>query len=244
MKKKMIGIVVAVLVVAVGIGVWQMLDNLNALVAKAIEKYGSQATGTAVAVNGVDIGLREARGSISGLTVAEPDGFGGGDVFALGDVEVDLDLESVTKDPIVIEKILVRAPEVNAVFDAQGGSNLETLRKRLGVDGGGGSAGGAEKKIRIKSFVFEQGRIGVDASALGLEPRTVDLPRIALTDIGGAAGTDGAGVARAVVDAVVRTALQQVASSGVKGAVEDKLRGELDKAVGDEAKKLLKGLGK
>lgn len=61
-------------------------SNLNGLVAKLIEEQGSAVTGSAVSVSGVDISRREARGTIDGLRIASPAGFGGEPAFALGNI--------------------------------------------------------------------------------------------------------------------------------------------------------------
>jgi succinate dehydrogenase hydrophobic anchor subunit len=62
MKKFVItGIIIVVLIVII---VFFLLSNLNSFVAKAIEKNGSKVTQTSVRVSGVDISLRDGRGSI------------------------------------------------------------------------------------------------------------------------------------------------------------------------------------
>ena len=94
MKKKIAAGVIAIIVIAIAFAVFYLLSNLNSLVAEAIEIHGGNVTDTSVGVSGVDISIREGRGSIKGLTVANPDGFKKGNAFSLGDITVDIDLES------------------------------------------------------------------------------------------------------------------------------------------------------
>lgn len=235
MKRIVIVAIVVVIVAAVAVGIIYLASNLNSLVAAAIEKSGSDVTGTSVRVSGVDISLREGRGSITDLRIANPDGFEKGDVFSLGNITVDIDLTSVRKDPVVIDEIRIRAPLVNAEITEAGSSNIDELRKRVGAHGAGSaeSAEGSQKNIRIMKFVFEKGRIEVDASALGVEKRTIELPEIHLTDVGGANGAPPDQLAKLIIGEVAKSVTSEIAHSEVNRLIQDQLGGSLsDKAKG------------
>lgn len=235
MKKLLIagiGIIVIVLVVALS-----LVSNLDRLVAKGIEKYGSEATGTKVGVAGVEISLGEGRGSIKGLRVANPEGFKGSAALSLGDITVAIDIKSVREDPVVISEIRIMAPVVNAEMTKAGDSNIAELRKRVeayaGKQGGRSEDSGKEgKKLRIERFIFEEGRIAVDASALGLEGRTIALPEIRLNDVGGAAGAAPGEIAAVILKAVAGRAISEIAGSEIDRLVKEKLGA----AAVDEAK--------
>lgn len=218
--------VVAVLIVA---AVIFLLSNLDSVVAKAIEKHGSEATQTSVTVSGVDISLREGRGSIKGLRVESPDGFKMRDAFSLGDITLDIDIKSLSSDPIVIDEIRILAPVINVEATETGATNIDEIRKNVqasaGGDAGGGGSGGQEKRIRIKKFVFEEGSIEFDASAMGLEKRTVVLPEIRLDNIGGADGATPDEISRIILVAVSKKVAAEISSSGVKGWLKKKLGG-------------------
>jgi hypothetical protein len=241
--KKVIGIVVVLAVIVVGVGIWMLLSNLNSLVAKVIEDEGSKVTETSVRVSGVNIKLREGRGSIDNLAIASPAGYDADKVFSLGNITVDIDVKSVRDDPIVIDEIRISAPEVHAEFNDKGESNVDEIRKRVqaysagsgGGGGEGGGSGGEEKKIRIRSFVFEKGVIGVDASALGVEKRTVNLPEFRLTNVGGSSGGTPDEIAKEIAGAVTKQVTSQIAKSEAKKLIEDKLGGSIE----DKAKGLL-----
>ena len=91
-----------------------------------------------------------------------------------------------------------------------------------------------QKRIRIKRFVFEEGRIEVDAEALGLEKRSLNLPAISLDDIGGAEGARPDAIAKAVLDALTRKASTEIAKAEIKQKVQD--------LVTDEVKEKAQGL--
>jgi uncharacterized protein involved in outer membrane biogenesis len=227
---KKILIVAAAVVVLIAVGLFVLLANLNSVVAKAIEKHGSEVTQTSVAVSGVDISLKEGRGSINGLRVESPDGFDVRDAFTLGDITLDIDIQSLRGEPIVIDEIRVSAPVVNVEVKETGASNIDELRKNIeasvgGNTGGGGDSGGKGKRIRIVKFVFEKGSIEVDASAMGLEKRTVNLPEIRLDDVGGADGATPDEITRIILSAVTKKVASEISSSGVKGWLKSKLGG-------------------
>ncbi len=227
---KKVFIVVAVIVVLIAGGLFVLLANLNSVVAKAIEKHGSKVTQTNVAVSGVDISLKEGRGSIKGLSVESPDGFDMREAFSLADITLDIDVQSLRGEPIVIDEIRILAPVVNVEVKATGASNIDELRKNIeasvsGNSGGGGDSEGKSKKIRIKKFVFAEGSIEVDASAMGLEKRTVILPEFQLDDIGGTDGATPDEITRIVMDAVSKKVASEISSSGVKGWLKSKLGG-------------------
>ncbi len=251
MKKKIFSGVILVVVLAVAGGIFYLLSNLNSLVAKVIENQGSEVTATKVAVAGVDISLRDGRAGMSGLTIDSPDGFKAQPAIGLGEIAVDIDIESLRGEPIVIEEILVRAPVVNAEVHKDGSSNIgvindnvqkfsRELAKRTGSGNNGGGDASAEdqKRIRIKKFVFEQGRIEVDASELGIDAQAVDLPVIRLNDIGGASGARPAEIAQAVLGALTRQATATIAKSGIETKAKEAARDEAEKL----GKKLLDGL--
>ncbi|MCP4574021.1 MAG: hypothetical protein GY838_16805 [bacterium] len=242
--KKVLLIALVLLVVIAGFGVCYLASNLNSIVAGLIEKHGSEAVGTEVAVSGVDLSLREGRATLAGLSIASPDGYDAGEAFTLGEITVDMDLESLRDEPLVIDEIVVQAPVVSAEFLENGTLNIQQLQQNVqrfadsaGAGDGGTAGGGGDedlKRIRIKRFVFEEGRINADASALGLEARTLVLPVIRLDDIGGAAGARPDQIAQAVLGALTKKAAAEVAKAGVEQKVRDMAE--------DEAKKQAEGL--
>jgi uncharacterized protein involved in outer membrane biogenesis len=234
MKKSFI-VAGLLLATAVGAGAFFLLSNLNSLVATAIEKSGSEVTETKVSVSGVDLSLRDGSGSISDLRIASPDGFTAQDVFSLADISIDLDVSSLREDPIVIEEIRIRAPVINAELLKSGASNIDELRKRIQAHSGDSvsDGGGDQKNLRIRKFVFEQGRIEVDATALGVDKRTIELPEIRLNDVGGKDGAPPEQIAKIILTTYASKTGSAIANSEINRLIEAQLGGSLaDKAKG------------
>lgn len=243
MKKAIVIGVLVVAVIAVALAVYYVISNLNSLVAAAIEEHGSEVTGTSVAVSGVDISLRKGRGSITDLHIANPGGFDSPDAFSLGNITVDIDLNSIRQDPVVIEEVRIKAPLVFAELTETGSSNIDELRKRIQAhSAGSGETSGGDgdaKNIRIMQFVFEQGRVEVDASALGIEQQTIDLPEIRLRNVGGTNGAQPDQIAKLILTEVAKNVSSEIASS----EVDRLIREQLGESLSDKAKGLLEQIG-
>ncbi len=233
MKKVLIAVLVIVVLIVIALVL--LFTRLDSLVARAIEKNGSDVTQTSVRVSGVDLSLRKGRGTIRGLTVASPEGFDARDAFSLDEITLDIDVESLRDEPIVIDEIRIKAPVVNAKITKTGASNIEKIRENVMAysAGGGGQSEGSDVLLRIKQFVFEEGRVEVDVSDLGLENRTVELPEIRLSDIGGAEGAPPDEIAKIILAAVAKQVGSEIAGSQLDRMVKEKLGGSItDKAKG------------
>jgi hypothetical protein len=257
-----IGIVVSLLVVIIVAALIYILSSLDAIVAGAIQKYGSQVTQTPVRVSEVKIDLKSGAGSIRQLSVGNPDGFSAPDIFTLGGIGTKLDLASLGKDPIVIEEVNISSPAVNYEINKSGASNIKELQKNIeqSTGGGGDSAPESEPsggpKVVIRKLVIEGGRIHAQVAALGDKPLSADLPRIQLSNIGEkSGGATGAEVARQVLDAIIARVGPAVTNLGLdkyvgkgleeaKALIDEKVNQQLGESLGEKTKEGTEGLKK
>ncbi len=233
MKKKLL-IGLGGIVLVLGVFLWQVVANLDNIVAGVIESVGSDVLQTKVSVSGVSINLKEGKAGIDGLTIANPAGFSSADLFAMKGIEVDLDLQSVGGDVLVIKSIRISDPKVVFEADNTGGSNMQALLDNMKSSSSGDnetSSGNAVKMI-IASFEFTGGKVKATST---LKPgKTVDfkLPAIRMSDIGRAEG----GVTADVV-------MQKIISKLVNNVIEATLRAEVDKALEGKKSDFKKKLG-
>lgn len=244
--KRFVAIAAVVVIVAVaGAAVW-LLDNLNGLVADAIETYGSEATGTPVRVASVDIRLREGRGTVRGLEVGNPDGFATPNALTWDEVTIDIDPSSLRASPYVVDEVRIEAPVVSFAINERGQANLRELQKRL--RGGSGSsqpaesASGEEPRLRIRSFTFEKGRVDVQTAKVGGKNVSAELPALRLENLGGANGATPQEIGRQVLAAYTGQVLETVARRELDRRVEDAIDEHLGDAAGEAAKGLLNRL--
>lgn len=252
---KVLGVGVAalvVIVIAAGVYLWSSLDSL---VEGAIEKYGSQVTQTRVEVAGVKLALTSGEGAIQGIQIGNPAGFSRKHIFTLGNVSVSVDPKTVTEDVVVIDKILIQAPEIFYEINDKGQSNIDALKKNVqqatSSTGKAQAADSDEKeaKLIIRKLIIDKGKIDARIAALGDKGLSANLPRIELTDIGkksgGATPTD---VAEKVASVLIEKVGPAVADLGVGqylGKTADEAKAQLkegaekiEEKVGDKLKGL------
>jgi hypothetical protein len=236
MKKKSIIFIVLALVLAVAGTAVYVLTNLNSIVKAAIEKYGAQATKTAVRVSSVKIQLRNGEGAVFKLKVANPPGFFSPSIITLDDISVRIDVSSVTSTPIVIDNILISGPEVFSEIREDGTTNVDILRKNLRSSGSSREEHpqkGKEIKLHVRKLVFEKGKVHVRIAKLVDKPYSVELPRLELTDIGKHGGATPAEIARIMATALVEEAAKVVARTQgkrlIRKGAEDLLNKYLNK---------------
>ncbi len=244
---------IAILVV---VALFLLGRNLDGIVRSAIEKYGSQATGTAVRVQQVEIGLREGRGSVQGVSVANPPDFANEPIFRLGDIAIDLDTGTLTSEVPVVESIRIAKPQFYVQVNAQGKTNLEAIKKNLqqfsAAHGGAAKQPSGEKappRLRVQRLSIEGGSGILDLTALGGKRTEATLPPITLTDLGGKDGITPAALGEAVVAALLRNLEKVAAKQGIQaaigGRVQEKageLQEKLDEKLGPGASEALKGI--
>lgn len=242
--RKIILIVVAVLVVAIGAGVAFLSSNLDGIVKKVIETAGTEVAGVKVSVGDVKISLSEGKATIAGLTVANPPGFSAPHAFKLGAIAVVLDTGSLTANPIVIKDISVAAPEVTYEMGAGGGSNIDAIQKNVAAKTAGGTSAdkkaadkGEEKKLVIDRLAISKGTVNLATAIPGVKS-SATLADIVLTGIGRKSGGASAGeVAKLVMDALTKSAVSAGKSMGI-GSIGDAVKG----AVPGDAGGALKGV--
>jgi len=217
-----IGISVGAVAIIIIVAVLYLLSSLDALVAEAIRKYGSQVTGTAVDVSSVKIDIKSGAGGINQLTIANPKGFSSPYIFTLGNISTAIDVASVNKDPIVIKQILIKKPDVFYEINEAGASNLTELQKNIEQSTAKAGADTKEKsdssapKLVIHELVIEGGKIDANVAALN-KPLEANLPRIHLTGIGEkSGGATGAEVAEQVVKAIIAKVGPEIAKLGLE----------------------------
>lgn len=223
MKKKVLIGVGGVLLVLV-VFIWQVVANLDSIVAGVIEDVGSESLGTAVSVSGVSIKLKEGKAGIAGMTVANPEGYSHAKLFEMEGIEIELDIQSVGKDVLVIESIQIQNPKISFEADESGGSNMQTLLDNMGTStqGEGEPSDSKPFKMIIDRFEFSGGQINASTPAKPGEVAVLKLPAITMSGIGRSQG----GV---TTDVVAKEITQELVNGVIAAAVKAGLNKEFEK---------------
>ncbi len=254
MKKVFIGL--AVIAVVLGALLWWLSANLDGIVKKIIEDVGTEVTQTAVNVSGVEIKPLDGKASLSGLSVANPPGFSSANIFTLDKVSVEIDIKSINSNPIIINEILVRQPQVFYEMNKEQVSNLDILNKNVaGYSASGSSSQGSKKaapasekgeeiKLIIRKLRFEGGQLSA-VSALAPDKKIeASLPAFQMNNLGqSTGGATSEQIAKQVIDRLVKQAVDAAAKAGVD-QLTDELKEKGMKALDEKVGGALKGLFK
>jgi len=204
MSGKRIALLVGGLVVVCAVAAfWLLVENLDGLVKHAIETSASNATGTPVHVGSVAISLKEGRGTINGLTIANPPGFSGQPLLTLDSIDVRLDPAALTAAVPVIEEIRIGSTTFNYEINGAGESNLRIIQKQARRQQKAATATkpgeSTEKKLRIRRLVFADSTATLDLGQFGGGRGVARVPGMNLTDLGGKQGATAQELAAEIV---------------------------------------------
>lgn len=218
--KKFLLILLTIIILLAG-GICGLYLNLESIVKASVAKYGSQLTGTEVALDGFRLSLRKGEAELKGLRIANPEGYQTPQILSLGSVYVRLDMRSLLKPIIVVEEIRIANPEIayelksvahNNVSDLLAAVNKNAAAKpaadqtdatRAGTAkpavSSGGSAKSASssggKKVIINALNITGGKVSLGATFGGKgAAASVPLPAVTLKDIGREKGSQGKGI--------------------------------------------------
>lgn len=238
MKKTLLIVAVLIIAVIAG-GVYYVLTNLDSLVKEAIEKYGSQATHTAVRVQGVNIQLKQASAAISGLTVANPKGFSSANAFSLGKIATSIDIKATSKDKIVINEVRIQAPEIFYEVNADKQGNLNLLKDTLtsgakpAAEKSAAKTGGAAPNITIRKFEFAGAALHAKLVPLKDKEYNLTLPTFELANLSGTPEQ----ISRQVLNQLIDRARDEIRKKGIDAEL-DKAKAQLQEKVDTEKAKL------
>ena len=234
-------------VIVIGTSIFYVINNLDSLVKNAIEKYGSEATKTAVRVDSVKISLKEGSSVIKGLSVANPAGFEAKYAFSLGEIGNKISIDSLGKDVLVIDDITIRAPEVYFEVNKKRQTNLNELKKNLlGTAPASTSKkqtktkseeSGDEPKLILKRVHFSEGKIFAKVVPLNNKEYQLKLPEILLRNLGGNKGATAAELSHEIISVLSDRALEEVKKKGIDAEL-DKAKAQIKEKIEFEKAKL------
>ncbi len=225
-----------------------VLTRLDAIVKAAIEKYGSEAAGTAVRVESVKIRIREGSGAVKGLTLANPEGFKDSHAFSLGEIGIGIDIRSLTQDVKIIDDIRVIAPEIFVEMNSSRVTNLNVIRKNLEKSAPGEKAAsprksskagkdesGSETRMIIRRILFSDGLIRARIAPLNGRTFQLKLPSIEMRNLGGKNGATPDELTRQIIGELCRRAAAEVEKKTgefMADKAKDAVRSQIEGGVG------------
>ncbi|MCP4088355.1 MAG: hypothetical protein GY746_00975 [Gammaproteobacteria bacterium] len=237
LAKAVIGMTVTVLVL-MAIGTWLLTSNIDGIVKKVIQEVGSETLDTDVSLDNVVISLKDARGALIGLNIANPKGFKSAHAFQLGSIDIDLDAKSLTGDEVVMPSIII--DQAALTFEQSGtATNLQTLLNNINsTDTSGSDNSGNDSAEDVLIVIEELQLTGATMTVISDQlPKSLDvtLPDITLKDI----GRRGAGVTPEQAAGLIIKPILKQAETAAKNRITDKLKDLTIEKIGEEKDKFL-----
>ena len=224
-KKVLVGVAIVLILVLAG-GVWWFSHSLDSLVASAIRTFGPEITGVSIRLDGVTIEAMDGRAALHGLVVGNPPGFSTDHALSLGEISMTIDLDSLTRDVIVIKQVSIVKPDVTYEL-GPGGSNLDTIQRNVDryVTQHGGANEHTErnggKKLVIEDLYIKNATAHVSTAVMHSSGMSVPVPDLHLRDIGKRSGGATAGeVVKQVLGALTHGVTRTIASRGLGGTID------------------------
>lgn len=253
--KKFIAIFFAVIVLAVVGITYYGLKNLDGIVKHVIEHVGTKVTGSQVAVESVSIKLKEGRGEISGLNLANPAGFDTDYLFHLNKVALDIKPNSLFGDVIVIDEVLIDGADIIAEQKGQQ-INLQALLDNIEKNASPADASEQQTqpvetdpnaqpvRLAITKFSFINNKAELHTEKW--KPQVLNVPNIVMNDLGAADnGLTPEELSAEVINRLVR-AVEKAAKAALKKKAEEEAKkaitNQINKNVSQETKDKLKKL--
>ena len=241
--KALASIVVVILLIC-GAALWYLAGgSLNEFVKAQIETVGQQITEQQVSVKQVDIQLAKGAGSILGVNLPNPSGYKALNAFTLGEITLDINLKSLTQEPIIIDAIIIKNPEAFVEITESGQANIkeliDTIERHLPKSTSPQEqqqATSKEPKLSVNKITLAGTALSLDLSALGNKEHQLTLPDVQLTNIGGSEGLPaselGSVIAKEALSAIWKQA-KKVQKDKLKKLAEEKLKEKAKKKLSE-----------
>ena len=212
-------------------GGWWLHGNLDAIVKRAIQHYGSQMTQARVRVDAVQLRSTDGIGIVRGLEVGNPAGFRSSHALKVGVIEVAVDVRTLADPVVVVKRIVIEAPDL--IYEkGETMTNFDAIQQNIarslasGSSGGGASTSSPPRKLIVDELVIRRAQARATSPALLGQTISATLPDITLRRLGRAEG----GLTPAQLGQIVARTLSQrlVVSLGFDKAIKslgDRVKG-------------------
>ncbi len=211
---KKILLLLLLLAVLVAAALFWLSRNMDSLVKQGIERYGSAMTQAQVSVGAVNISPSDGKGSLRDLSVGNPAGFKTTHALKAALVEIEIDVSTLTKDVLVIRRIVIEAPDV--IYEKGATlTNFEAIAQHIAssvssTQAKSDKAGG--KRFIVEHLSVHNAKAQASAAFMNGKTMALTLPDIDLKNLGRAQGGLRADELAGAVVAALRAKLSMAAN--------------------------------
>jgi AsmA family len=232
-SRNVILLLLALLILAAGGALWWLYASRDALIKRAIERFGPELTGVSVKVASVKLEPLDGRGAIKGFELGNPKGFKAPHALSLGEIRLAVEPASLASDVVRVKEISLEAPSI--VYErGPNGDNLTAIQRHIesqlpkSTPAKGDDK--AEQAAKERRFIIERVQVRKAKVSYG-GAVSVDVPDLQLHDLGKkSGGASAAEITREIWTAVTRQAI--AAAPGAIRGLEDKAKGAAERLRG------------
>jgi uncharacterized protein involved in outer membrane biogenesis len=214
---------------------------LGSAVTAGVNNFAPKLTQTSVVLQSASISPLTGTGTLTGLVIGNPKGWGETPLCTLGKVHLNVAPFSLLGDRVLINEIVVDAPEINYETKIIASNVADLLKNVESTLGGGKNAApvattkdGKPIKVEVKKFRLTNARVRLGVAGTGM---TIPMPDIELNDL----GTKEGGLSP---DQILAAVVKQVAGNVVVAVAQ--AAGDISKTGGaatvEGAKKAFEGI--
>jgi len=231
--KGLVWTLVVLLLLIAGVAVYLGLFSGN-LVKDGIETYAPDYLGADVDVDAVDLSLTEGSGTLWGLRVGNPQGFGSGDAMRLGEIKVVLDTDKISVELVVLKQVKIDGAEIAAVAKGKA-TNFQQLMDNVTAAAGleeTDTQSDSETRFIVERFDFTNAKASVSSDVLG--DLSLTIPDIHLKGVGReSGGVVAAELAKQVMEPIYQQVSKAMVAQGLNLDIEGLASG-LKEKVGEK----------
>lgn len=204
--------------------------TLDYIVEYGIELGGTWMVGARVKVDSVDLSLTSGKGVLNGITVSNPGDFSDDTALALKKFTFRIKPESFSQKTVVIDRVTVEGPEVAFEVNSSGKSNIAMLMDSIDrfLDSQTQRSEKSEsrkknesrKQYIVRRFSVNKGRISIKSEQSSVQVKSVPLPSLTLTNVGGSSGSVPCQLAKTVVSTFGRLIIDTASGRGLESYLE------------------------
>ncbi|WP_018981968.1 DUF748 domain-containing protein [Salinimonas chungwhensis] len=252
--KKVLTILLVVIVLIVG-AVWYVMSGAGDFIRTQLEQQGSEYMGAEVSVASVEIAYSDAKMNITGLEVANPDGFSDDTAMAMN--ALSFDLGALASQPYVVQNVTIDAPDILYEMNGQNQSNLLVLKNNLQNNLPAGEQQEQPQgdkdmpRVIVENVTISNARLrlnfeAVETGELQIDKKSyeITLPTFNAGPVGQPNGLPADQVGGAIMESLLDNAIEQAkqqAREKLKARARQELEKETDK-LKEKAQEKLKGL--
>lgn len=184
-SKSRIFLVLGILVGIAVVAVFVIGASLGSAVTAGVNNLAPKITGTTVTLGSASISPLTGSGTLTNLVVGNPEGWSENNLASIGKVHLDVAPMSLLGDTIVIDDMIIEAPEFRyetRLITSNVKELLKHVEEVVGASSGTETeSSGPGKKIALKRFILRGGKVTIGTGNAAI---TVPLPDLELNDLG------------------------------------------------------------